>query len=256
MNQSSFKLRYYYDNLLNGDIGMNILATICARGGSKGVPNKNIRNLAGKPLIAYTISVLKKWGQASNIITSTDSPEIARVANQYGAETPFLRPKEMATDTAPKMPVIQHALKFCEEHYNTKYDAVIDLDPTAPIRTVNDLDQALEKFIKTKAQVLYSVTVAKKNPYFNMVELDENGNAHLSKILKSEYFRRQDAPVVYSINGSIYVFDRDFLIDAKSLHCEKEKIYIMDDIASVDVDREIDFQFIEFLLESGHFQFD
>ncbi|MFX1318094.1 MAG: cytidylyltransferase domain-containing protein [Promethearchaeota archaeon] len=235
---------------------MKILATICARGGSKGVPNKNIRNLAGKPLISYTISVLKKWGQASNIITSTDSLEIARVANAYGAETPFLRPKEMATDTAPKMPAIQHALKFCEEHYNTKYDIVVDLDPTAPIRTVNNLTEALGKFIQTEAQVLYSVTVAKKNPYFNMVELDEHGNAHLSKTLESEYFRRQDAPIVYAINGSIYVFDRDFLIDAKSLHCEREKVYIMDQIASVDVDREIDFQFIEFLIERGYFQFD
>ena len=235
---------------------MNILGTICARGGSKGVPNKNIRNLAGKPLISYTISVMKQWGKASKIITSTDSPEIARIANEYGAETPFMRPKELATDTAPKIPAIQHALKFCEDHYNTKYDVVIDLDPTAPLRTVNDLEKALEKFTQTKAQVLYSVTVAKKNPYFNMVELDKNGNAHLSKSLESEFFRRQDAPTVYAINGSIYIFDRDFLIDTKSLHCEREKVYVMDEIASVDIDREIDFKFIEFLLESGYFQFD
>lgn len=235
---------------------MNILGTICARGGSKGVPNKNIRNLAGKPLIYYTISVLKKWGQSSKIITSTDSPEIARIANEFGAETPFLRPKELATDTAPKIPVIQHALKFCEEHYKTKYDIIVDLDPTAPIRTVKDLNKALEKFIQTKAQVLYSVTVAKKNPYFNMVELDENGNAHLSKSLESEIFRRQDAPVVYEINGSIYIYDRDFLMNAKSLHCEREKVYVMDEIASVDIDREIDFKFIEFLVESGYFHFD
>lgn len=235
---------------------MNILGTICARGGSKGVPNKNIRNIGGKPLIYYTISVMKKWGQASKIITSTDSPEIARIANEYGAETPFLRPKELATDTAPKIPVIQHALKFCEEHYKTKYDVVVDLDPTAPIRTVNDLDKALEKFIQTKAQVLYSVTVAKKNPYFNMVELDENGNACLSKSLGSEFFRRQDAPIVYAINGSIYIFDRNFLINSKSLHCEREKVYVMDEIASVDIDREIDFKFIEFLITSGYFHFD
>ena len=235
---------------------MNILGTICARGGSKGVPNKNIRNLVGKPLISYTISVMKKWGQASKIIVSTDSQEIARIANEYGAETPFLRPKELATDTAPKIPVIQHALRFCEEHYKTKYDVVVDLDPTAPIRTVNDLDKALEEFIQTKAQVLYSVTVAKKNPYFNMVELDENGNAHLSKSLESEFFRRQDAPLVYEINGSIYIYGRDYLIDTKSLHGEREKVYVMDEIASVDIDREIDFKFIEFLIESGLFHFD
>jgi N-acylneuraminate cytidylyltransferase/CMP-N,N'-diacetyllegionaminic acid synthase len=235
---------------------MNILGTICARGGSKGVPNKNIRNLGDKPLIYYTISVLKKWGKASKIIVSTDSKKIARIANEYGVETPFLRPPELATDTAPKIPVIQHALKFCETQYNTEYDVVVDLDPTAPIRTVNDLDNALDKFVETKAQVLYSVTVAKKSPYFNMVELDENGNACLSKSLGTELFRRQDAPVVYAINGSIYIYDRDHLINAKGLHCEREKIYIMDEIASVDIDREIDFKFLEFLLESGLVHFD
>jgi CMP-N,N'-diacetyllegionaminic acid synthase len=242
--------------LVNGDINMNILGTICARGGSKGVPNKNIRDLGGKPLIYYTISVMKKWGQASRIITSTDSPEIARIANEYGAETPFLRPKELANDTAPKLPVIQHALQYCEEHHKTKYDVVVDLDPTAPLRTVEDLDKALEKFIQTRAQVLYSVTVAKKNPYFNMVELDYNGNAHLSKRLETEFYRRQDAPIVYEINGSIYIFDRDYLLDAKSLHCEREKVYVMDEISSVDIDREIDFKFVEFLIESGLFHFD
>lgn len=235
---------------------MNILGIICARGGSKGVPNKNIRNLVGKPLIAYTISTMRKWGRASKIITSTDSPKIAKIANEYGAETPFLRPKKLATDVAPKIPVIQHALKFCEKHYKTKFDIIIDLDPTAPLRTVNDLEKGLEQFIQTKPQVLYSVTTAKKNPYFNMVELDEQGNAHLSKRIESEYFRRQDAPTVYEINGSFYIFDRNHLITAKGLHCERERVYVMDEIASVDIDREIDFKFIEFLLESGYFQFD
>jgi CMP-N,N'-diacetyllegionaminic acid synthase len=242
--------------LFNGDVGMKILGTICARGGSKGVPNKNIRNLGGKPLIYYTISILKKWGQTSKIVISTDSPEIAKIANEYGAETPFLRPKKLATDSAPKLPVIQHALKFCEKHYKTKFDIVVDLDPTAPLRTVNDLEKALGKFIQTKAQVLYSVTVAKKNPYFNMVELDEHGNAHLSKSLESEFYRRQDAPKVYEINGSVYIFDRDHLVNAKSLHCEREKVYVMDEISSVDIDREIDFKFIEFLIESDYFTFE
>ena len=104
--------------------------------------------------------------------------------------------------------------------------------------------------------MLYSVTEAKKNPYFNMVEINADGNAHLSKVLEKEYFRRQDAPKVYSINGSIYIYDRNYLIDAKSLHCDRERIYIMDEISSVDIDREIDFGFIEFLLKSGLFKFE
>lgn len=235
---------------------MKILGTICARGGSKGVKNKNIRNLNGKPLISYTIDVMKKWGKADRIVCSTDSPEIARIANQYGAETPFMRPAELATDTAPKIPVIQHALRFCEEEDNTRYDIVLDLDPTSPIRTTLDLDKALDDFRRTNAKVLYSVTKARKNPYFNMVELDADGNAHLSKIQEKEFFRRQDAPKVYSINGSIYVYDRNYLLDAKGLHCDIERIYVMDEISSVDIDREIDFRFIEFLLKSGLFRFE
>jgi len=227
---------------------MNILSTICARGGSKGVKNKNIRELNGK--------ILAKWGKASKIVCSTDSKDIARIANDYGAETPFMRPEELASDNAAKIPVIQHALEFCEKEYNTEYDLVIDLDPTAPLRKINDLDNALAEFHKTQADVLYSVKKKKKNPYFNMVELDDEGNARISKKLESAFVRRQDAPQVYSINGSIYIYDRNHLISVKGLHCENERIYVMDDIAAIDIDREIDFKFIEFLLKSGEFKFD
>nr|KXH77324.1 MAG: hypothetical protein AM324_12710 [Candidatus Thorarchaeota archaeon SMTZ1-83] len=235
---------------------MKILGTICARGGSKGVRNKNIRDLNGKPLIYYTIDVMKKWGKADRIICSTDSPEIARMADEYGAETPFMRPPELATDTAPKIPVIQHALRFCEKEYDEIYDVVMDLDPTSPIRTTHDIDAVLDEFVRSKAKVLYSVTEAKKNPYFNMVELDAGGNAHLSKASAGEVFRRQDAPKVYSMNGSIYCYDRNYLIDAKSLHCDRERVYVMDEVSSVEIDREIDFKFIEFLLSSGSFKFE
>jgi len=234
---------------------MRILGTICARGGSKGVRNKNIRHLHGKPLIAYTIECLLGWGKAQRVVVSTDSPEIMQVANDYGAETPFTRPDGLASDAAPKIPVIQHVLRFCEEQEKSKYDIIIDLDPTSPLRRIDDIENALIEFLRTKAQVLYSVTESAKNPYFNMVELDDAGNAYLSKSLEGEVFRRQDAPKVYSINGSIYIYERDFLETTKSLHCEKERVYIMDELSSIDIDREIDFQFIEFLLERGLFKF-
>jgi CMP-N-acetylneuraminic acid synthetase len=231
------------------------LGTICARGGSKGVRRKNSRHLGGKPLIAYTIESLLRWGKADRVIVSTDSPEIMQIANDYGAETPFTRPTELATDTAPKIPVIQHAIRFCEEEEKSKYDIIVDLDPTSPLRQSEDIENALSEFQRTNADVLYSVTESSKNPYFNMVELDDDGKAHLSKVLKGEIYRRQDAPKVYSINGSIYVYDRDFLETTKGLHCEKERVYIMDELSSIDIDREIDFQFIEFLLERGLFEF-
>ena len=234
---------------------MKILGLVCARGGSKGVENKNIRNLNGKPLISYTIEILKKWGKADRIICSTDSPEIAQIANEYGAEAPFMRPPELATDTAPKLPVLQHALRFCEDEESFQYDAVVDLQPTSPFRKVKDLDAAFDEFLKSEAQVLYGVAESKDNPYFTMVELDEKGNAYPSKRLESELVRRQDAPKVYTINGSIYIFQRDHLLNTEGLHCENERIFIMDEISSVDIDTELDFQFAEFLLKSGFYDF-
>ncbi|MHA2425492.1 MAG: acylneuraminate cytidylyltransferase family protein [Candidatus Thorarchaeota archaeon] len=235
---------------------MRILGAICARGGSKGVKSKNTRLLNGKPLIAYTIETLLKWGKADRVVVSTDSHEIMKVANDYGAETPFERPAELASDTAAKIPVIQHLLQYCEKEENSKYDVIVDLDPTAPLRKTSDIDNALKEFERTRAEVLYSVTESAKNPYFNMVELDEDGRAHLSKELKGEFFRRQDAPKVYSINGSIYIYKRDFLEKAQGLHSKNSRIFVMNDLSSIDIDREIDFQYIEFLLESGIFEFD
>ena len=235
---------------------MRILATVCARRGSKGVENKNIRELNGKPLIFYTIDILKKWGKADKIVCSTDSKEIAEIANRYDVETPFIRPTELATDTIGKLSVIQHAVKFCEKEYNIRYDTIIDLDPTAPIRKVSDLDNAINKFLNSDADVLYSVCKARKSPYFNMVELDERGYAHLSKPLKNEITRRQDSPEVYDMNASIYLFDRDFLLTTNSIHSDKAVVYVMGDTSAFDIDREIDFKFIEFLLEKGVFKFD
>jgi CMP-N,N'-diacetyllegionaminic acid synthase len=235
---------------------MKILGVVCARGGSKGLKNKNIRDLNGMPLISYTISILKKWGKANRVVCSTDSREIARIANEYGAETPFLRPSELSTDVAPKIPVIQHALQYCEENEGIQYDIVIDLQPTSPFRKVHDLDNALYEFHRTGADVLYSVYESKVNPYYTMIELDDNGIARVSKSLDVEMFRRQDAPKVYTINGSIYIFKRNHLVTAKGLHCDNERIYIMDEISAVDIDSELDFQFAEFLLKRKFFEYD
>lgn len=233
---------------------MKILGTICARGGSKGVKDKNIRELAGKPLIAYTIECFKKWKKADRIVCSTDSEKIANIARQSGAEIPCMRSKELATDNAPKLQVIQHIVKFCEEQDNTKYDIIVDLDPTAPLRKQKFIDESLKKFLESGANNLYSVCKARKNPYFNMVELDESGYAHLCK--KSNFVRRQDATAVYEMNASIYIYNRDFLLKTNTLHSDKTIVYEMPDIASVDIDSELDFLFVEFLLKSGVFKFD
>lgn len=233
---------------------MKILGTICARGGSKGVINKNIRDLAGKPLIAYTIEYFKKWGKANRIVCSTDSEIIADIAKKYGAEIPCMRPKELAADTTSKLHVLQHIIKCCEQQDNVKYDIIVDLDPTAPLRKQKFLEEASKKFRESDANNLYSVCRARKNPYFNMVELDEKGYAHLCK--KSNVVRRQDASPVYELNASIYVYNRDFLIKTNTLHSDKTIIYEMPEEASNDIDTEIDFQFVEFLIKNEVFKFD
>jgi CMP-N-acetylneuraminic acid synthetase len=233
---------------------MKILGTICARGGSKGVINKNIRDLVGKPLITYTIDYLKKWGKTEKIVCSTDSEKIANIAKKYGAEIPLLRPAKLATDTSSKIDVLKHIVKFCEKQDGVKYDIIVDLDPTAPLRKKIFLEESFNKFLKSDANNLYSVTIARKNPYFNMVELDENGYAHLSK--QTSVIRRQDAKPVFEMNASIYIYKRDFLLNTNSVHSNKTIIYEMPEISSIDIDNEIDFLFTEFLLKNEVFKFD
>ena len=185
---------------------MRILVTICARKGSKRVKNKNMRDLMNKPLIAHTIETAKKWGRADRIVVSTDSEEIARISKEYGAEVPFMRPYELSSDTAPKLPVIQHVVKFLMDKENEKFDLVVDLDPTSPLRTVEDIENAYNTMLQGDSINLFSVCSARKSPYFNMVELDDDGYAHLCKTLENPIFRMQDTPVVYELNASIYIY--------------------------------------------------
>jgi len=233
---------------------MKILGTICARAGSKGLKNKNIRELAGKPLIAYTIEYLSNWRDADRIVCSTDSEKIAEIAKKYGAEIPYIRPAELASDKTSKLQVLQHLVNFCEKQNKIKYDIIVDLDPTAPLRKKRYLEESFKKFIESDAYNLYSVCKSKKNPYFNMVEVDKLGYAHLCK--QSDVVRRQDAPAVFEMNASIYIYKRDFLLNTNTLHSDKTIIYEMPDIASFDIDNEIDFLFIEFLLKNEVFKFD
>lgn len=235
-------------NLLNSK-NQALLITICARSGSKGVKNKNLRELAGKPLISYTINQAKKWGKGRHIVVSTDSPEIAQVAKDFGAEVPFLRPSELATDITGKIEVIRHALTICEQKYNEKFDCVMDLDVTSPVRLVKDLENVYELFCKKKPRTLFSVVNAHRNPYFNMVEETIDGKVHLCK--NGDFVTRQSAPKVYDLNASIYIYDREYLLNKKNTSAisNNSVIYLMDDISRIDIDSELDFKFIEFLIK-------
>ena len=229
---------------------MNILATVCARGGSKGLRNKNILPIGGNPLIAWSVDVAKLWGKARRILCSTDSEEIAAAARAAGAEVPYVRPAELSDDKAGKVAVIRHALAFCEQA-GEKYDVVVDLDTTAPVRTVRDLDRCLQLFVERRPEILFSVTRARKNPYFNMVERKLDGTLSVAKSPQNVLLRRQDAPQVFDMNASIYFYDARALAEERfdGVLQSRFDIYEMDDFAAFDIDTELDLVVVEAIMK-------
>ena len=206
---------------------MNILITLCARGGSKGIPGKNIRSINGKPLIAYSIDTALKFAEKHNatVALSTDSEEIIKVAKQFGLHTEYVRPAELATDTAGKIDVLKDILQYTEEHNNSAFDFLLDLDITSPLRTQNDLDMALEQLVATPdAYNIFSVNHANRNPYFNMVELGADGYVNLVK--QSHAVKtRQQAPPVYDMNASFYIYRRTFFRTRANCYGKKPSCY-------------------------------
>ena len=227
------------------------LATICARGGSKGVPGKNVKLLAGHPLIAYTIAQAKRCAFLDRIVVSTDSTEIAGVARAYGADVPFVRPPELGLDTSAKVPAIQHAVREIERDLGHPVDYIVDLDPTAPLRSVDDIERCWTLIQQPDTDVVFTVTGADRNPYFNMVELDANGYARLSKEAPTAVARRQDAPRVFGMNASVYAYRRRHLMEDGRVIGDRSRIVEMDRARSRDVDDEVDFAFVEFLVATG-----
>jgi CMP-N,N'-diacetyllegionaminic acid synthase len=225
-----------------------VLCTICARGGSKGVKNKNIKLLGGKPLIAYTIEQAQQSGLFEHIVISTDSDDIAHIAQEYGAEVFFKRSEEMASDTAGKLDVIRDAFQRSEKHYKYTFDTLIDLDATAPLRSVQDIVDSYGQFLRDDNDNLITAMPSRRSPYFNLVEVDASGKVALSKKLSEGVVRRQDAPKSYDMNASIYIWKRDIILNANTLFLEKTGLYIMPEERSIDIDTELDFEFVEFLM--------
>jgi CMP-N,N'-diacetyllegionaminic acid synthase len=222
------------------------LATICARGGSKGVPGKNLRLLCGQPLLVHTIAVARECQSINRVIVSTDDPEIKKVAGENGAEVPFLRPKELALDSTPKLYVIKHVVDYLESQEGYQPDIVVDLDPTSPLRTAADIESCIRLVRDEGADNVFSVTRARRNPYFNMVEF-VNGRPQLVRTLARPVVSRQEAPEVYDMNASIYVWKREVLMKSDSLFLGRTRIYEMPEWA-IDIDNETDFEFVEFIL--------
>lgn len=236
---------------------MKILITICARGGSKGIPGKNIKLINGQPLISYSINTAKKFatGKDATIALSTDDLTIREEASKQGLSSDYLRPAELALDSSGKIDVIKHLLYYEEKKADISYDYVLDLDITSPLRTLDDLEIAFESIMNDKNAIsLFSVNHAARNPYFNMVEKKENG--YYSTIKNGAFLTRQSAPKVYDMNASFYFYKRNFFeLNCNSAITEKSLIYIMPHIC-FDLDEIIDFEFMAFLLENNKLGFE
>jgi CMP-N,N'-diacetyllegionaminic acid synthase len=237
---------------------MKILVTICARGGSKGIPGKNIRMLNGKQLLAYSIKVANEFISRHDacLAFSTDSGEIKVVAAQYGLVTSYVRPAEMATDKAGKIPVIHDILLFEEKQRNTRFDYILDLDVTSPLRTLADLEEAFEMIqADPEALNIFSVSPPNRNPYFNMVEPDGKGYCKLVKeglVIKS----RQQAPVVYDMNASFYFYRRRFFDEGWQTALTDRSLFYLVPHNCFDLDHPIDFTLMELMLREHLLDFE
>ncbi len=229
-----------------------VLCTICARGGSKGVKNKNTKKINGKPLIAYTIEQAKDSGLFEHIVISTDSDEIANISKEYGAEVFFKRSAEMASDTAGKLDVIRDAFVRSEEHYNERFDYLIDLDATAPLRCSQDILDSFKQLLDNNNDNLITGMQSRRSPYFNLVEVGSDGVVHLSKSLEASIVRRQDAPSSFDMNASIYIWKRDAILGETKLFLEKTGLYVMPEERSIDIDTELDYKFVEFIMRENN----
>ena len=239
---------------------MNILITICARGGSKGIPGKNIKLIAGKPLMVYTIEqAIKLSAKLSATITiSTDDKLIKKTADEFGVSSDYMRPDYLASDTAGKIEVIEDVLKFEESKANKRFDFVLDLDVTSPLRTIKDLEDSLNLIVNNpNSYNLFSVNPAERNPYFNMVEKNKEGYYELVKTnLNGPIMTRQTAPDVYDLNASFYWYRRSFFeLGIKSVFTKKSLIFEMNHMC-FDLDRPIDFLFMEYLLQNMKLDFE
>ena len=230
------------------------LITICARGGSKGIPGKNIKNLNGHPLIAYTIKAAYAFSKFWNadIVLSTDDNDIKQIATLYGLQTNYTRPKNLATDTVGKIETINDVLQYQEKSINIKYDYILDLDITSPLRTIDDLKngfQILES--DSNAFNLFSVSNANRNPYFNIVE--KKSNNYYNVVKDGNFLSRQEAPLVFDMNSSFYFYRRSFFENKQTkTTSEKSLIYIMPHVC-FDLDHPLDFEFMEYLISNKKF---
>jgi len=228
---------------------MKYIVLICARGGSKGLPGKNIKSLNGVPLIGLSINIAKKINRASRIIVSTDSQEIADVAIEHGAEVPFMRPKDLASDDSPEWLVWRHAINYLENQEDEIIDNLIVLPATAPLRTIEDVNNCIDEFEKGDVDSIITVSEAKRNPYFNMIANDNNGYSSLV-INNNDISRRQDAPKVFDMTTVAYVVKSKFIKTSNGFFEGKVRSVCIPEERATDIDTLLDFKIAECLIST------
>ena len=224
------------------------LAVIPARAGSKGIPKKNIKLLAGKPLIQYTIDIAKKIFNEKEICVSTDSQEVRTIAESLGIIVPFLRPIDLSGDKVSMGDVLNHVISS----YKVKgisIESLVLLQPTSPFRTVQNVKNAIQLYEQEKnfIDMIVSVKITDANPYFKLFETDSN--CYLSKIKSGNFSSRQDCPKVLEVNGAVYVIKVDSLLEKGMGNFDKIKAFEMSKDESVDIDDQLDWDFSEFLMQ-------
>ncbi|MBM3251617.1 MAG: acylneuraminate cytidylyltransferase family protein [Candidatus Omnitrophica bacterium] len=228
-----------------------ILGAIFARGGSKGLPRKNIKELAGKPLIAYAIEIGRAITQINKLIVSTDDKEIAQVSLKYGAEVPFVRPAELARDDSPELLSWKHALITMQEQLKHKIDVLLTIPTTSPLRNVSDVENVLGALLNSDADIVVTVKEAERNPYFNMLVVDHNGYARLPMNSDKIISCRQETPKIYDMTTVAYAARTEYILNTNSVLAGKVKVVLIPKQRSLDIDSLLDFEIADFLIKKG-----
>ena len=228
---------------------MSKTAFIFARGGSKGLPGKNIKMIAGKPLIAWSIEQALEVDEIERVIVSTDSREIAAISQDFGALVPFIRPPELATDEAPEWLSWKHALNFLLHSEKEMPSELISIPPTSPLRGGNDIRACLDLYRTGKFDTVLAVSEARRNPFFNMLQLHEDGCGRIVIKQDERPARRQDATAVYDISTVCYVINSSFIMKNTSIFDGRIGMHEVSPQNAIDIDSELEFRIAEFLLK-------
>jgi len=230
---------------------MDAVCIIFARGGSKGLPGKNVKTLAGKPLIGWSIEKALKVKRIKRVIVSTDSDEIASIAQKFGGEVPFKRPIELSEDSTPEWQAWMHALNYLKNVEGSLPDVMVSLPTTSPLRAVSDIEDCLDEYEKGEADIVVTITDSHRNPYFNMVKKGPDGTFSLVNETAQTLGNRQSTPEVFDMTTVCYVVNSNFVLSNSGIFKGRVKAVMIPPERAIDIDTEFDFQVAEALVKSG-----